>query len=256
MSPEGPIQINMKKTAVIMILCLLCVMLAACGKGQTTKEDAEVDKAVTQAPEENAEGEEENPEEESFDYEAAYSTVLDRYKEAIAEKMDGTELGLNGMSPACEDFYEGDDPLANIGYAYLDINKDDMPELFIGSMDGSRVIEVYTIVDQSVVVVVSSSTNVDYSFYNNTMFGSCGVMSEKTIGYNYYLLNGTQLQFVEGVLEDSLFTTEMTWYKADSDDYNAANDTVITEEEAKKVIDYYEGMKTSPEYKAFSTYGQ
>lgn len=243
----------MKKLAIILCFSLVLASFAGCGKGQTTKEDAQVDKAEVEAPAEEPSQSDEP--EDSFNYEEAYSAVLDRYKEAISKKEDGNTLAMGGMSPVCEEYYEGD-PLENIGYAYKDINNDGMPELFIGPVNDNKLIEVYTISGESVIVVISASSNVSYYFYNNTMFGNVGVMSDKTIGYNYYLLNGTSLQFVEGVLEDSLFTPEMTWYKAESDDYFASNDTVVTEEEAKKVITHYEEMITTPEYKTFATYGQ
>ena len=84
-----------------------------------------------------------------------YADTLEKLRRDISDQADMDTLGNDGFSYLYSFMYNEEDPLAQIGYQYLDLNGDGYSELLIGRVDDYAVYDLFTQQDGSVIHVLS-----------------------------------------------------------------------------------------------------
>ena len=93
--------------AIVLALALILTTFAACGKKKSSTA------------------------EDTSEYEALYAPVLKKYKQAFEENWSREKFMENNLSPNLAAL----DKTAEPSFAFLDLNGDKTPELFIGRAD-------------------------------------------------------------------------------------------------------------------------
>lgn len=142
----------MKKTIYLLLTALLTLSLVGCGADSLIKGSADTP-VETEAPTETeapAEAEAADP----------YEAIIARYKTAVAEHWDASQMmenGLNYMLPGCLE----QDERARVGYYEGDLNGDGQPELAIAAASESEyytgmIFVLYTLEDEQPAVLAES----------------------------------------------------------------------------------------------------
>lgn len=141
----------MKKGMLIIVLALTLV-LAACGKkndGETTSvESIETEAENTTDADTDAGTQPDNNDSQSPDYEEIYKDVLDKMYQIVSH----TDTAVNDEDDVLavqEAANYKENPLKDIGYAFVDLSQDGFCELVIGSVDkndyaGNVILAAYT----------------------------------------------------------------------------------------------------------------
>ena len=110
--------------------------------------------------------------------------------------------------------------LTNVGYTYLDINDNGVPELIIASIDtdgdnyiNQLIFELYTIIDGQPNKIFHSSENSRYYYGDDNNIYNEGSDSANTAYYLLYRLNneGTNIELVEGIVYDDYDGCELPY---------------------------------------------
>lgn len=132
---------------------------------------------------------------------AAYDTIIDSVRTALAEKWNGQKLADAGLCTMLRDVAP-----ETVGYAVTDLNADGIPELAIGTLSGDdfyskMILDLYTLDSQGNPLRVFQSTDRDRFYYAGGVrfanIGSSGADSSFE----------TTLKFENGELIDMTFTT-------------------------------------------------
>ena len=187
--------------------------------------------------------------------EELYTEILDKYITAVSEKWspgqfeEGEMSGELGVIAA-----NAEDPIENIGFAYMDINGDGIDELLIGNMpekafDG-MLYDIYTMVDREPAHVISSYLRDRY--YACEGFDVCNEYSAGAgeTGTVLYVLipNSTELFMQIAYKCDEYENEESPWFKA----YNDGEWEAVSEEEYNDALKQINEDKLIPEYTPFS----
>ena len=210
-------------------------------KTTTISEATEVESTV------NAEKENRNTLEET------YKKILDKYYVALSESWDEFELEEEELSYLCSKY----DDMSHIGYAFIDVDKNGVEELFIGATElsenyGGMFFDMYTIVDEKNVRVAMSSENDSYYLCTNYKIENTTRIDAyfaETIGYEYK--GGKDLELIEAVIYDRNQSEENPWFYTTTG-FTEDCYTSISEKEAEKIFDKYEPMEIS--YISFTEY--
>lgn len=185
--------------------------------------------------------------------EEKYKEILDKYYVALSESWDEFELVEEELSYLCSKY----DNMSHIGYAFIDVDKNGVEELFIGVTElsenyGGMFFDMYTIVDEKVVRVAMSAENdsyylcTDYKIENTARIDA---YFAETIGYEYK--GGKELELIEAVIYDRNQDEENPWFYTTTG-FTEDCYTSISEKEAKKMFDRYEPMEIP--YTPFTEY--
>lgn len=142
-----------------------------------------------------------------------YKEILDKYYIAISQHWSGEQLLNANLCYLCR-YY---DEISEIGYSFIDINKDGTNELVIGESfaEGGytgMMFDMYTIVDNRIVQVVSSGERDRYylcSDYKIANEGSSGAANSQD---SYYYFDGTKLVLIEAVIYDGDYNEVNPWF--------------------------------------------
>ncbi|MBR3554010.1 MAG: hypothetical protein IKN72_11595 [Clostridia bacterium] len=174
--------------------------------------------------------------EDTSEYEALYAPVLKKYKQAFDENWPREKFIENNLSPNLATLEKTAEP----SFAFLDLNGDKTPELFIGRKGNDGVADdLYTITKDGDIQQIGMSdenktvtVGTDDRIYTDETDGTGKTVT--TVG----LFEDSKVEPTDTYLRDPGETTdgEHEWFrKNDSDEYEP-----ITEEE------YIEGTKRTP----------
>ena len=169
-----------------------------------------------------------------------YGAVLDAYYRAVDEGWEAEELdeaGLNFMVQWLEDGRN------QLGYALIDVDCDGVCELLIGQVEEPGqcgvVFDLYTWDGEAPVLVFQGWDRNVYQLRADGTFFNWGSGSAFESVQRIYCLDAQSLLFVEGVYFDARYDEENPWFFTLDDDWDASNDTPLTEEEATAITDGY-----------------
>lgn len=177
-------------------------------------------------------------------YTGQYADVLQTYHTALSNQWNGEALigeGLSLLLPYC---YEGN-PLANVGYALMDVNGDSKDELIIGAIQGDAFVEkmvfaLYTMTDEGPLQVFAGEERNRYYimaeeaggyFFANEGSGGAG-----SSVWFYDKLDGTELVLTQGIVYDSETDAENPWYMVYEKTYQGSADTAVDAKLAEDII--------------------
>ncbi len=167
----------------------------------------------------------------------AYEEIIRKYKEKMLAPRDESWYEEDLLNVLVLRYYE---ELSEVGYAYKDLNNDQIPELLIGLTakefaDDGNFFDLYTM-DQGKAVKITESweRSVNYLCESNLIHnsGSGGAMLS---GASWYQVNAAgQLELVEAVLYDGYRDEENPWFYGiggqDEDDFEP-----ISEQQANEI---------------------
>lgn len=96
-----------------------------------------------------------------------YKPLIEIYRDAVNEQWDWEKLEKEDLGP---DQYDRGSLAQDYGYTFMDINEDGVEEMILGvplEDGGTRIEEIYTVVDQKVVKVLKSAIRRSYFIYED-----------------------------------------------------------------------------------------
>lgn len=192
----------------------------------------------------------------------AYAEPLSRYFTALNEQWDEGDYFDKEMSSLGAYYYEGD-PLENVGFALIDLDKDGTPELIIGAIAYAdvdpAVFEIWTVADGQAVKVVEGHPRNRYDLEYHPdqdlyMIRNHASNGAANFAMYYYRLQEGALSLVEGILFDATANADSPWFYTTDEDWNPGNDTEIDSESAMAVTDGHEAQITVPDYYPFTLF--
>lgn len=195
---------------------------------------------------------------------APYNSVLKKYCAALHQKWNSeriAEEGLTNIVMYNNGRYEGgkyqrsENPLENMGYCLIDINKDGVNELLIGQMGDNVIYDLYTVKDGSAHNVALGWERNRYYVYEEDgeyrIARECSSGASLNSNDNYILENG-ELKHVWSVIMNGFASEHNPWFMAYDGEFDVSNDTPITEDEYWETINEYNEKYIAPEYIPFS----
>ena len=243
-------------------LTLLCTSLTGCGKDKTnglievsteglitndTEASTEAsteqttDEATTESTTEGSNTEstlqaDSSPSQNKSDY----SSILDKYHQAISENWDFQKLSDNSLNYMCS-YYSGTG-LNDIGYAYYDINSDGVNELLIGlTAETHNVLDIYSLVNGTPTLIAQSGERDMYSICKNGYISETASNGAANSFYVYYKYDSgsTSLTLVEAVVIDAYINTENPYFYTTTSVDDLAAYTQSSESEGDTIMAKY-----------------
>ena len=244
----------MKLIAILMVILLL----AGCQSSQGELPAADPTTASTAEPTQNTTEEDVVDEIEASTHymQNVYPKQIERYYTAISQKWDELAYLDNEMSTLTARYYEGN-PMDNVGFAFVDLDRDGIWELVIGATQDSLVFEIWDLKNgEPVMVAQSGSHNRYYLQYADDQW-TVGYEAENGAAnfavYSLKLVSG-EFQVIQGVVFDALANEENPWFQATDLDMDGSNDTPITEETAVTMMNATRSIYTTADYFPYSLY--
>ena len=237
----------MKKISAILAVWLLVMLLAGCSKPvavetPTTEAPATVatetvvttevpTETPTEAPTEAVTEPVVEETEEDIVYEGdassyyidtVYSQQIARYATALSEQWGEGAYFENDMSALPYYYYEGN-PLDNVGFGFVDLDRDGNWELVIGAIQNAEnnpaVFEIWTLVDGEPVMLAQGGTRNRYYLQyveEDDMWyvvneGSSSAFCNATY---YLMLNEGKFEVVQGIVFDASADEQNPWFLA------------------------------------------
>lgn len=270
----------MKKKFALLMLIGMSLCATACGESnvnvetvQSTDESSQVEEIedlatdteeqedTTTDTEENSEVQEEtekrtevqeNSKKNTYAVqEEPYQKILDNYYYAILEDWDIDKMEENNVCYLCC----WRENVSEMGYTCIDVDGNGVSELLIGEVESEGAYvgmfyDMYTIVDDKAVQIVSSGERDRYYLCTDYQIANEGSSSAAESSNSYYFLkDGNTLGLKEAVIYDGYYAgayddidNEINpWFYSttgfEESDYNP-----ISEEEAKEIMGSYEYM--------------
>ena len=250
-------EIFMKKKFVLLMLIGMSLCAAACGGSNVNEETVQSTDESSQAEEEtenittDTEEQEDSKKNTYAVQEEPYHEILDNYYYAISEDWDIDKMEEKGVCYMCC----WRENVSEMGYTCIDVDGNGVSELLIGEVEseGASVgmfYDMYTIVDNKAVQIVSSGERDRYYLCKDYQIANEGSSSAAESSNSYYFLkDGKTLELKEAVIYDGYYAgayddidNEVNpWFYSttgfEESDYNP-----ISEEKAWEIIDSYEYM--------------
>lgn len=242
------------------IVLLVLYMLGGCRKVQTEPSETIESSANTPAVETNQAETEGEREQDTF--EAAYTQQVERYYTAISNQWNADAYFDHDMSAMASYYYEGN-ALDNIGFTFMDLNEDNIPELIIGAISNSEknpmVFEIWTLKDgEPLMLAQSGSHNRYFTQYaeEDCMWSVAYEAENGAANYAVYYLHLSEGKFevIQGVLFDMISSESAPWFMTYDLDWDVSNDIPIDEDIANAVMEAGRNIYTAVEYTPYSRY--
>ncbi|MBO4382826.1 MAG: hypothetical protein J5847_01900 [Clostridia bacterium] len=191
----------------------------------------------------------------------AYVGILNKYQDALADRIGTQALLKAGLSPLLTEMYEGT-AQKNVGFYIDDFNKDGTTDLLIGVIDGYRhfpyaILDYYTLDNNGKAFNVFQSQPKDYyaACTNARILEKASDGKMYTAWYFYGLnSNGMKLTFKEGLLRDRYSSEKKPWYSASDLDGDTSNDRHIKTEAGEKRQKQLDETRVQLDFTPFSRY--
>lgn len=247
----SPTVIALGAGAILLSAALLFVMVRFVFPGdKSSEEDTAKEEAVTATPETA------KPEEEvvvAVDTEELYGEILETIRQVANDKnFDHTTVGL----PYYLTLEEA--PLSEMGYDFVDINGDDIPELFISAKWGGNFVSCYTIINGEIVSLVDSGERWGYDLLkdlNIAFYGSSGA-ADNSVALLHLNKNGVleYQTYINTTYEDYMVSNSPVYdylIAIENNEPNYSNRQIATETELAEFYRIYEGEKYQFNYTPF-----
>lgn len=191
-----------------------------------------------------------------------YAQQIERYYTAISEQWSESDYFDHGMSPLAA-YYNRDDALHNIGFAYVDLDNDGTKELILGAILNAEqdplVFEIWTVRNNEPLMLAQSGSHNRYYLQYAEEDGIWSVAYEAENGAAnhavYYLqLSGGQFNVIQGIVFDAVANEQAPWFMAYDLDWDVSNDMPIKEDTANSVISAGRNIYTAAEYFPYCLY--
>lgn len=247
-----------------MTILMILNVLGGCGKTQTepsvtTEPVASVTESAATPTVETKITETEN--DSSSDY-GVYEKQIERYYTAISNQWNESAYFDNEMCPLVASYYEGN-ALDNVGFAFMDLDGDNVQELVIGAIDGSEqsplVFEIWTQKNgEPIMLAQSGSRNRYYLQYaeDDAIWSVAYEAENGAANYAVYYLQLTEGKFevIQGVLFDAMANENAPWFMAYDLDWDVSNDTPIDEDLFNDVMESERNNYAAAEYTPYTLY--
>ena len=162
---------------------------------------------------------------------SAYASVVERYKQALAEKWDLQQCGDNDISLMISYFVDEPD---RISAQMMDLDSNGVDELII--TDGMMIYDLYTMQNGSPVKLLTGWERNAYRLCQNNVIYNQGSNGAASSVRNFYQLMGGELVMVESVVFDAIKDFDNPWFRSSDGE---TPEVPITEEEANRIMDSY-----------------
>lgn len=242
--------------AVILVLSLLC----GCSKPQESPTPAVTSPSAT-VPAETAPAET-GSKASSLSPDAVYAQQIGRYYTAISQQWDEGAYFEQEMSAMAAYYYEGN-ALDNVGYAFMDLDGDKVPELMIGAIANAAqsplVFEIWTVKDGQPVMLAQSGSRNRYYLQHSEEDGLWSIAYEGENGaanhaVHYLHLAEGELAVIQGVIFDAMASEDAPWFMTYDLDWDVSNDVPIDEDTANAIMDAERSRYTAIGYIPYSMY--
>lgn len=193
---------------------------------------------------------------------AVYATQIERYYTAVSQQWDENAYWDHEMSSLAAYYYEGT-PLENVGFTFIDLDRDGICELVIGAIMGAQrdplVFEIWTLrYDEPVMLAQSGSHNRYYLQYSEEDdLWSVAYEAENGAAnhavYYLHLVDG-EFRVIQGIVFDAIANENDPWFMAYDLDWDVSNDIPIDENTATAVITAGRKIYTAQNYIPYSQY--
>ena len=191
---------------------------------------------------------------------AAFTQQITNYYTAISGKWDENACLEKDLSALTASYYECQ-PLENLGYAFMDLDGDDVSELVIGAIQNAAedplVLEIWTLKNgEPLRLVQSGSHNRYYLQYaeEDELWSVAYEAEDGAATHAVYYLQLVEGEFLvsQGIVYDAKTSETEPWFMAYDLDWDVTNDSPIDEETAVAILDAGRNTYTSATYTAFS----
>lgn len=200
----------------------------------------------------------------SMNYEAnsAYTQQIERYYTAICNQWDESAYFDQEMSAMIVYYYE-ENTLDNIGYAFMDLDGNNIRELIIGAIKNAEldplVFEIWTLKHGEPTMLVQSGSHNRYYLQYSEEDSLWSISYEAENGaanhavYNLQIADGN-LEVIQGVVFDAIANENDPWFMTYDLDWDVSNDVPIDEDTANAVINAGRNTYTAIPYLPYSQY--
>ncbi len=240
-------------------LFLVLALLAGCGNSQKEPPaDPEPSESTTEAQEQT------QPEANDLSYyiDEVYASQIERYYTAISQQWDENSYLDHEMSTLAAFYYEGN-PLDNVGFTCMDLDKDGGWELLIGAIRNGEldpvVFEIWTLKNGEPVMLAQSGSHNRYYLRYAKEDNLWSVVYEAENGaanravYELQLTEG-EFKVTQGIVFDAIANENAPWFMTHDLDWDVSNDTPIDENTATAVLDAGRSTYTAQVYCPYSQY--
>ncbi len=167
-----------------------------------------------------------------------YGDILEKYISAANDGWDANQYEENDMSPEIFAMIQ-DGGIANVGFAYVDVNLDGIDELVIGDARENEIqgaiYDIYTMVDGVPTHVISGSARDRYYVYESFLVNEASGGALESVQAVYGLEpNSTDLTFQWATKYDGYENEEQPWFITyDEDDW----ENVTEDEYNNRIVD-------------------
>ena len=213
--------------------------------------------ASTTPPPAETEG---NPSSDSFD--EVYTQQIERYYTALSDQWDESTYFDHEMSSLAAYYYEGN-ALDNVGFAFMDLDGDNIKELIIGAIENAEryplVFEIWTLKNGEPVMLAQSGSHNRYFLQyaeEDDMWSVAYEAENGAANHAVYYLKPEDGEFevIQGVVFDALANENAPWFMAYDLDWDISNDMPIDEDTANAVMEAGRNIYTAMEYLPYSMY--
>jgi hypothetical protein len=249
-----------------MIVLLALSILGGCNKTQAeppvdTEPSTSSTESAAMPSVENTLTETEDAQSSDSDY-GVYEKQIERYYTAISNQWNEGTYFDNEMCPLVASYYEGN-ASDNVGFAFMDLDGDNVQELIIGAIDGSEqsplVFEIWTQKNgEPIMLAQSGSRNRYYLQYaeDDAIWSVAYEAENGAANYAVYYLQLSEGKFevIQGVLFDAIANENAPWFMAYDLDWDVSNDTPIDEDLFNDVMESERNIYAATEYTPYSQY--
>lgn len=191
-----------------------------------------------------------------------YALQIERYYTAISQQWDENAYWDHEMSALAAYYYEAT-PLENVGFTFMDLDRNGIQELIIGAILAADadplVFEIWTVRNGEPVLLAQSGSHNRYYLQYSREDDLWSVAYEAENGaanhavYYLQLVDG-QFHVIQGIVFDAIASENAPWFMAYDLDWDVSNDTPIDEDTANSVMHAGRNIYAAQAYFPYSQY--
>lgn len=261
----------MKKSALLIALCILTLLIAGCTDNSATDKTPSVTPNVVESAAPS--------EEPSVDPETLYAEILDKLYNNFSDSWNSYRENDDRIMSEEDEFsfvfpmYMADSSyLDKVGYCFIDLDDNGIPELLIGVSDDedtedtihiNEVYDLYTYIDGEIIHLASSGERWSYKLSedNTILYGGSSGAASSNYKHMKLIENTSELYVIQDVFSEPDESWEnVCWYLATGSKFDPEAgkmhyDTIseISKDEADRIIDSWPAS-VSLDLTMFSSY--